>query len=105
MKRAALPMILVLLGVWGLLGCVYLPLPHYVPRGQKDFRKKVGGPNSSKPVRPHATDRAGVVAALGEPGWRSPDDREYRYTLHVVTGIGAGLCFVPSAPWAGRTFE
>src|SRR3982074_2718424 len=72
--RRTTAFVLLALGLWLLSGCFYLPLPERrLDKTQTDFRKDIGEPHSSFPLRRGAVDRERVLALLGNPKYASSD--------------------------------
>jgi len=78
LRRLALPAVIAIGLMWLLAGCglgIYLPIPEHVQAGKTDFRGMVGDAQSSRPIRPLKTTRAGVRALLGEPDYQTADGK------------------------------
>ncbi|HEX8913967.1 MAG TPA: hypothetical protein VF796_16580 [Humisphaera sp.] len=92
--RRLLPVALIALGLWLLVGCVYLPLPKSLERpGTADPKALVGERGSNRPVEP-GVSRATVLRALGEPARQSADGRVLGYVVRYKTGVWIfPLCF------------
>src|SRR5437764_490185 len=95
MRRAVLPVILTLLGVCALVGCIYIPTPPILPKGEKDFRDKVGtSPNwSTTPAISNANAPAPAQGGLRRtqgtgPAWRA-DRSRIRDTVRAAVGASA----------------
>src|SRR5438270_13494694 len=93
--RRAIPFLLLPLGMWLLVGCLYLPIPeHRIHFHQKDFRPYLGARQSDRPIRAGAINRAKVVALLGPPPFASQDGRSIAYILQTERGFVVWpLCF------------
>ena len=66
--RRAIPVVLIVLGLWGLAGCFSMPISeHGTDTAQKDFRGMLDNPKSPTPILRGTATRATVVAILGQP--------------------------------------
>jgi hypothetical protein len=99
LSRCAWPVLLLVLGLWLLAGCLYLPIPeHLTNNTQKDFRKLVGDGNSKRPLQTGRAMRQQVFALLGPPPYASYDDRSVAYVLETESGGWVyPLCFTATA--------
>jgi hypothetical protein len=95
LMRRAFPLLLLLIGLWLLAGCFYLPLPEHVTgHHQPDFRNAVGNAASKRPLRTGVTTRQQVIALLGEPPFATADGRSIAYLLHTTSSAWIfPLCF------------
>jgi hypothetical protein len=85
---------MIVIGVWVLAGCIYVPTPEQKVGPEKDFRGLTGDPQSNKPIRAGAVTRSQVIAMLGKPTLVSADGRRLGYAIETHTGIGIWpLCF------------
>lgn len=94
-RKAVIPLSLCGVGVWLLVGCIYLPIPeHRVDKSRPDFRKLVGDEHSKARIRPGSITRAQVIAILGKPQYRSADRTAIGYELETRKGLLVyPLCF------------
>jgi hypothetical protein len=104
LKRRALPMLLLMLGLWLLAGCFYLPVPqHQVGVKIKDLRTVVGDRNSKRPLKVGQATRQQVIALLGNPPFASRDERSVAYVMETESGAWVfPLCFSASPGEARR---
>ena len=87
-RRRAVPFLLAAVGVWLLVGCIYLPIPeHRSNRHQPDFRDLIGPAGSKARIRPGAITRPQVFALLGVPHYASVDGHSVGYTLSTESGL------------------
>jgi len=92
--RLLIPLSAIAIGVFLLVGCIYLPIPeHSANWSQKDFRPFVESNNS--PVRAGQTTRAQVIKLLGRPVLENADRHEvvYRYDTERDVVIWP-ICFL-----------
>ena len=83
LQRRALPMLLLLIGLWLLAGCFAVPVPERASpnnANDRDFRKLVGDAASNRAIHEGAS-RAHVVDLLGAPAYQTPDHRAVAYTF------------------------
>ena len=91
--RLLLPAALAGVGVFLLVGCIYVPMFNKVEEGQ-NYSKKVGNAKSRKPIRVGRAHRDDVMRVLGAPPYASPDGRRAAYPWSVTNGIWVWpLCF------------
>lgn len=104
MKQHWLPLTLLIVGLFLLIGCIYIPTadkPTYP--NAIDFRKLVGQ-SVDRPIRPGHVDRRTVLLILGKPWIMSKDGSAIAYTLDTQKGIlFIPLCFT-AAPVTGPTY-
>jgi hypothetical protein len=94
---------LVLAGVVGLVGCVWLPGSYqHVDDGPRP-ETQVGAADSGKPLRIADATRADVYRVLGPPTFESNDRRRFVYEYDVSTGTWL-LCFVLPQPTEARRY-
>jgi hypothetical protein len=100
MRRSLLPLALTGLGLWLLIGCIYIPGRDKVEPGEHDPRPHVGRRNSDRPLRVAAATRADVHALLGLPNAVSGDGRSWVYKWNARNGSWAmPLCFTSEPAW------
>src|SRR5436309_2258543 len=93
-RRAVVPTAFLLLGVYLLAGCIFIPT-FQLPKDGKDFRKEVGDANSHKPIRPGEATRAYVLQRLGQPYAVSADGHIVAYEFGATNGYWVWpLCFM-----------
>ena len=96
-------MALAVVGVWLLVGCIYIPTFGTRFSG-KNVGKSVGAAGSDKPVRVKYSTRSDVLRVLGEPPFATADRRVFAYPWTVRNGIAVWpLCFATSAIRGQRT--
>ena len=96
----ALPFALVALGLYLLVGCIYVPT-FQLPKEGKDFRPAVGPVGSHKPIRPGYATKADVRRLLGDPTHVSADGRTFSYELRTTDGHWVWpICFFSSPEYA-----
>ena len=91
-----LPMSLIALSLWLLVGCLYVPTPTsmHLTGSTKDFRPLIGDEQSRKPIVAGRVTRAKVEAILGRPRFASRDRSRAMYVIHLKQGIITYLlCF------------
>jgi hypothetical protein len=95
MARWVIPIALIIVGVWGLAGCFYLPVAeHKVDSTQKDFRPLIRKGDTPGVFVSGITTRIAVVALLGPPQYVSGDDRAIGYVYDTAEGLYVWpLCF------------
>ena len=84
--KALAPVLLAALGVWLLVGCLYIPTFNRRVSG-RDVSPEVGDERSKRPVRVNHATRADVVKVLGQPMLTSYDGRRVAYhwtTMHAL---------------------
>ncbi len=92
-RRFVLPATLIGLGVFLLVGCIYIPTFNGVKTGQ-NYSKKVGDAKSRKPVRVGRSTFEDVLRILGAPSATKPGDEALAYAWTVQTGVAIWpLCF------------
>ena len=92
-RRLLAPLVLIVAGVWVLVGCVYIPTFGTRMAG-KDVAKSVGHADSRKPIRVSRATVADVLRVLGEPPFATDDRRVFAYPWTVRNGIAVWpLCF------------
>src|SRR5258706_15557428 len=94
---------LVLAGVVGLVGCVWLPDGYHRVDGQPRPETQVGAAYSGKPLRIADATRADVYRVLGPPTFESNDRRRFVYEYDVSTGMWL-LCFVLPEPAEAKRY-
>jgi hypothetical protein len=93
LRRSLLPMLLVVLGIWLLAGCIYIPMFGRTVSGT-NVSGKVGEPDSHKPIRIARTNRDQVIHLLGPPYAEKRDGTAIAYVWTVQNGIAVWpLCF------------
>jgi hypothetical protein len=91
-----LPILLIVIPLWLLIGCLYIPTGEMVfsTGSKQDFRSLVGSPDGSKPIVAKRISRAGVEAILGPPPYASSNGRRVMYVIHTKKDIWIlPLCF------------
>ena len=95
--KHALPIALILSGVYLLVGCIYIPT-FGLPKDGKDFRGLVGEARSHRQIRPGNATRSLVIQLLGEPKLASRDGLTIAYDLSTMDGyVVWPLCFDQSS--------
>ncbi|HET6249774.1 MAG TPA: hypothetical protein VFE47_18940 [Tepidisphaeraceae bacterium] len=86
---------MIVIGVWVLTGCIYLPILEHTVSTQRDFRDLIG--SNSYPAKIHpGVSRADVIALLGDTPYVSPDRRTAAYFVDAEEGFYVGVtCFGP----------
>ena len=95
-RRLALPLGLIVLSLWLLVGCLYLPTGEnvHLTGSKKDFRSMPGYDAAQKPRVAGRFTRRGIEGVLGRPPYASDNGRRVMYVIHVKTGLAfAPLCF------------
>jgi hypothetical protein len=92
-RSIIVPAALAAVGVWLLVGCLYVPTFGPVISG-KDAAKAVGAAGSKRPLRTGQASVADVRRVLGEPPFASDDGRVLAYPWTVRNGLAVWpLCF------------
>jgi hypothetical protein len=101
-RRLLLPLILLGIGTYLLIGCIPIPGSHK-PRGNQRPESYIGGATSSKPLRLGYSTLADVSGLLGQPRFVSvaTGDAVYAYTVNTVTLIWP-LCFYADPQYDAR---
>ena len=86
LKKVLPPVLLVGVGAWLLVGCIYIPTFGPVVKGV-DVSKKVGEANSKKPVRRFEATRDDVIRLLGRPAFETLSGRDVVYWWRVRNGF------------------
>lgn len=94
---------LVLAGVVGLVGCVWLPGSYQRVDGEPRPEKQIGEAGSGKPLRIAEATRADVYRVLGPPTFESNDRRRLVYEYDVSNGFWL-LCFVLPEPTNAKRY-
>jgi hypothetical protein len=95
-RTTALPIALIALGLWLLVGCIYIPTFNKHESGV-DASKQVGGPKSGKPIRAQRSTRADVERLLGPP-FLINDGSAIAYRWQVLKGVWVmPFCFMADA--------
>jgi hypothetical protein len=92
LARWVLPTTLVLLAVYLLAGCLYVPLPNIPQDGTKNAATEVGGVKSNRPLRATMSSRERVIEHLGPPWFTSADNRTVGYRWVAATGYVIPMC-------------
>ena len=101
--RLLLPAMLAAVGVFLLIGCIYIPTFNAVKQGE-NYSKKVGDAKSRKPVRVGKSTLQDVLRVLGKPAASASGDAALAYTWTVQTGVAVWpLCFHADALKGYRT--
>ena len=91
--RFLIPGSLVIVGVWLLVGCIYVPTFNVTVSG-KDATKSVGATGSGKKLQPGRGTRENVQQVLGKPYFATSDGRFWVYSWERRKGIQVWpLCF------------
>ena len=94
---------LVLAGVVGLVGCVWLPGSYQRVDGRPRPETQIGAAGSGKPLPLTEATRADVYRVLGPPAFESNDRRRVVYEYDVSTGLWL-LCFVLPEPTDAKRY-
>ena len=87
-------MLLAGIGVWGLVGCFYLPLPEHAASGEKDLQTIFGQSGSHRLLSVGSATRGSVVALLGTPPYVVDDGRSIAYVFKTEGSLWVlPLCF------------
>jgi hypothetical protein len=93
-KRVALPIALIVIGIALLEGCIYIPTFNMAVGG-KDATKSVGPAGSKKHLQPGMSTRQNVQRILGKPFFASTDGRYLVYSWKKQKGfLFYPLCFM-----------
>ena len=91
--KLAMPITLVVVGVWLLTGCIFIPTFDKTIRG-RNVSEYIGSAKQARPIRLHAATRNDVLRILGEPHFASPDSTRIAYVWYVRNGMWLWpLCF------------
>jgi hypothetical protein len=102
-RKLLLPTGLAALGVWVLVGCVYIPTFGPTVRG-RNASGEVGPAGSKKPIRVSASTLEDVIRVLGEPPLATSDRRVVGYPWSVRNGyLVWPLCFSGDSIYGNRT--
>jgi hypothetical protein len=103
LSRVALPVALIVLGVWLTSGCIYIPTFGILKSGE-NAAKKVGDEKSAKPIRVRNATRADVLRILGPPYAQKLDGSALAYAWHIRNALVIWpLCFQASSVNGVRT--
>jgi hypothetical protein len=94
--RIAVPLALIVLSVWLLVGCLYLPTGEnvHLTGSKKDFRSMPGYDSNQKPLVAGRFTRERIEAFLGCPNYLSDNGRRVMYLIHASSGVWVmPLCF------------
>ena len=94
---------LVLVGVLGLVGCIWIPGSYQRVDDQPRPETQIGAAGSDKPLRVSEATRAYVYRVLGPPTFESNDRRHVVYEYDVNNGLWL-LCFVIPQPTQARRY-
>ncbi|MDB5291811.1 MAG: hypothetical protein JWL69_3052 [Phycisphaerales bacterium] len=94
--RMAIPLLGIAVGVFLLVGCVYLPIPeHGTDWSRKDFRPLLDANNKSSPIRIGRITRTQLIKLLGPPAFELSDRRQLIYRYDVERDVVLWpLCFI-----------
>ncbi|MDB5334349.1 MAG: hypothetical protein JWP03_5500 [Phycisphaerales bacterium] len=95
-RRMAIPLSAIAVGVFFLVGCVYIPVPeHGTDWSRKDFRPLLEADNKSSPIRVGRITRSQLIKLMGRPAFEVPERRQvvYRYDTERNLVIWP-LCFM-----------
>jgi hypothetical protein len=95
-RRAAVPLALIFVSLWLLVGCLYLPSREKVrlTGTREDFRELPGYDAARQPHVDGRFTRDSIEAVLGRPPYASQSGRRVMYVVHVKSGaLIAPLCF------------
>ena len=102
-QRLLLPATLAGVGVYLLVGCIYIPTFKGVKSG-KNYYKLVGDAKSRKPVRVGRSTLEDALRILGAPFSRKGDGEALAYAWTVQTGVAVWpLCFHAESMQGYRT--
>lgn len=102
-RRALLPIVLIALGLYLLVGCIYIPMFGRTTDG-KNVRRAVGDANSRRPLRVSRASRDDVLRVLGPPYVAASDGSALAYTWRVQNGIAIWpFCFMADSIDGMRT--
>ena len=99
--RIAAPAAFMLLGIWLLVGCVYVPTFDKVVTG-RNAAKKVGDARSRRPLRVTRSELADVLRVLGEPRFATADRRVLAYPWTVRNGVAVWPLCLAAYPVKGQ---
>jgi hypothetical protein len=94
--RIVVPLTLIGISLWLLVGCLYIPTGEnvHLTGSKKDFRTLAGYDTDKKPVAAGRFSRERIEAVLGRPPYISDNRKRVMYVIHVKTGVLiAPLCF------------
>lgn len=92
-NRRALPFVLIVIGLWLLSGCIYVPMFGRPIEG-KNAARKVGDADSRKPIRVGVTHVEDIRGVLGDPLDQTSDGRVLVYGWTTQNGATIWpLCF------------
>jgi hypothetical protein len=102
-RKLLIPIGLTALGVWVLVGCVYIPTFGPTVRG-RNAAGDVGSAGSRKLIRVTVSTLADVIRVLGEPPLATRDWRVVGYPWSVRNGyLVWPLCFSGESIYGNRT--
>jgi hypothetical protein len=94
--RIAVPLTLIGVSLWLLVGCLYIPTGEnvHLTGSKKDFRSLPGYDAGNQPRVAGRFTRERIEAFLGRPGYGSDNGRRVMYVLHASSGVWImPLCF------------
>jgi len=89
-KAVLTALVLAFVGVYLLMGCIYIPTWQIMENGEQNPSKAVGKSTSERPLRTSRSSRQQVVEYLGEPWFTSADKQTVGYRWRAITGLLAG---------------
>jgi hypothetical protein len=91
---------LTLVGLWLLVGCIYIPGRDKLPAGARDPRPFVGKRDSNLPLKVGTSSREDVFQVLGQRDGGSLDGRTWEYHWEAQNGRWLlPLCFTADPAW------
>jgi hypothetical protein len=98
-----LPVALLAIGLYLLVGCVYIPTFGGLKSG-RNYAKQVGDAKSKAAIRVGVSTRDDVLRAFGEPYAKKADGSGYAYIWTVQNGFAVWpLCFHVESVTGNRT--
>ena len=106
LKRLALPIALVGVGTFALIGCIPRPGSFRPTEGGQRPEERIGNASSRKPIRLGIASRAHVESILGPPKPGLSTERSAVYEYSVVTGtVVWPLCFTATRQTGDRALR
>jgi hypothetical protein len=100
LRRRVLPFLAAALGVFLLIGCVYIPGRDKLPADARDPRPFVGKRDSHRPLKVGTSTREDVFNVLGRADGGSSDGRAWEYHWEGQNGSWlVPLCFRSDPAW------
>jgi hypothetical protein len=85
--------LVLLAGLAGLIGCLYLPGNYKTVDGTPRPESQIGSAHGGKPLQLMRATREDVERALGKPSFNARVERGVVYQYEVNTGLWLTLCF------------